>query len=421
MDKKENIDFEQIMLFKAGTFNNVETTEEHLNDMVAFAQDHPNIYADLKMDHIDDKEKRDTKFKVFENFPYSLGKIKNLAVKAGKLFGDYINVFEPVKNSLKDKLITTHSAEIYYNVTSKKTGKKYKAVLGAVALLPAGKLPALMEVFEPYMYELGFNSSDFIFDKKVLCEFSERENFMNKEQYEKMVMAYGGKKKSFEEFEAMPEDEKDGYLKSMKDMIDEKKEMMQEKKEKQKGVFAMEQEKMTADLQAVIERNQELERRLNSLAEVESKRTELLEAKLQEYERKIKSERVEKVLFSLIRSEQPKLLPAHEIKAKALLMSADDNKKVNYSIDGNNIEKSFFELAVDLLESLPEIKQSYSEKSIVAKGENVSVSSDEVEPGMDVNTLLAAKSVAKKYENDKDISKLSEAELLKVYAAEGLI
>lgn len=553
--EKPQTDFKRVLLFKAGKFNGVTTTPEDLRSMVAFSKEHENILPDLKIDHIDDKENRDSKFKVFENFPFSLGKITNLEYNEAEqaLYGDYVNVFEPVKNALDDKLLTTHSAEIYYNVASKKTGKKYPAVLTAVAILPAGKPPALMEVFQPYMYELEnyqgelstfadfeyqdkafyqvgitdfpvqgenkqvslYNTQYPIFDpdyardlkenypeiwrkggniegnnqynrllpivtrqnkkpltdtedmairkreawaarhlkdfrlagvvaqikwfvigdngegymKRLINEEKKKykktfnlEGMMDKQMYEAKMESFGcgSKKMSYESFQKLSDDEKQQYLDimknlSMKEEDEEESEEMMTEKEPEKmpvGKFSIEK---------VLKKNEELEKKLNSLVEAENRRADILEARIQEYEKKAKSERVDKVIFSLSGADNLKLLPSMADKARALLMAADESQKVNYSVDGQTVEKSQFELTVEFLNGLPSQKAVFSAKSIVASQDDVSVSEDEIKGGLSVDSVLAVKKIAKKYGQEKDLSKMSESELLSVYAGEGLI
>ena len=78
-------------------------------------------------------------------------------------------------------------------------------------------------------------------------------------------------------------------------------------------------------------------------------------------------------------------------------------------------------MTVEFLNGLPSQKAVFSAKSIVASQDDVSVSEDEVQGGLSVDSVLAAKKVAKKYGQEKDLSKMSESELLSVYAGEGLI
>ncbi len=543
--EKNKTDFKRVLLFKAGEFNGVKTTPQDLRDMVAFSKEHENIMPDLKIDHVDSKDKRDSRFKVFENFPFSLGKITNLEYDENEraLYGDYINVFEPVKNALDDKLLTTHSAEIYYNVSSKKTGKKYKAVLTAVAILPAGKPPALMEVFEPYMYDLqagqdvgltSFDEFDYqeaclyqitdyptkgedqkislyntgfaIFDPDYAKDLKEKypeiwakggniegnnqyrrllpivtrqnkqattpteemaikkreawgarhlkdfrvpgvvaqikwfvvgsrgegymkdlinqekkkykfslEGKMDQKMYEAKMQDFGCGKKgmAYGAFMDLPEEEQAKYLSMMQEMFKGKGEKMDGEKEPQEV-------EVNFSFNDVARKNEELEKKLNSLMQAESKRAEALEARIAEYEKKAKSERVEKILFNLSGTDSVKLLPAVVDKARMLLMSADDSKKVSYSVDGGQAEKSVFDLATDLLNSLPDSKQVFSAKSIVASQDDVQVFDNEIKDGLSVDSVLASKKIAKKYSSE-NLANLSEAELFKIYANEGVI
>lgn len=433
--ENESADFEKVHLFNAGTFNGISNKPEHLRSMVEFAKDHPNIYADLKLDHIDDKKSRDTKFKIFENFPYVLATIKNLSVNADgtKLFGDYVKVFEPVKNALKDKLLRTHSAEIFYNVTSRKTGKKYPAVLGAVAILPAGKMPALMEVFKPYMYRLNGISDAITFENKLVCNF-EKENYsMSEQDYEIKMKKYRDKGmtcKSFSEFMKMDEEGKTKYMDMMEDEYQNKMKSENEKKEGlmpakneasaevTKGEFSLDQIK--AEMDAIREMKANYESAISEMKDQFKKDAEHYKAEYEALQTARKQDQVNAFVDGLIKSETPKLLPAQREKAVFALMSLDNSKKVNYSIDGKEVEKSSFELVSELLKSLPEIKQVYSEKPVVKGDGELAVYENELIAGEDVDAALADKKVKQKY-SDKDFENMTEAEIEKIYKAEGLI
>lgn len=400
--EKEQIDFKKILIFKSGTFNNIKTTPEHLADIVRFFEDHQNIYADLKLDHIEDKKERDDLYPLFKNFPYSLGKIKDLetAKNNTELYGDYINVLKPIKNAIDDKLLTTHSAEIYYNVTSKTTGKKYKAVLAAVALLPAGKLPALMEVFKPYMYELQQTEaadnpfmSGFEWESKEVCqliieEYQESQeifSFMTKENYEKQMKLYaecGMKTKKYEEYEKMTDTEKMAYENMMKEKYQE---YMKSKKKfeleditmsnqaqaesKKDDSTPSKQNYSIADLADQIEslrkEKQAYAAAINELKTSAQKEAEFYKAEFEKLNTEKKRERVNNFVSGLIKSENPKLLPAQKDLAVYALMSANENVKVNYSFGDSEVSKSNYDLIVDLLSALPEIQQVYSQKSVV--------------------------------------------------------
>jgi len=408
---QEKVDFTNILLFKSGTFNNIKSDPEHLEGMVNFQNDHPLIYADLKLDHIDDKKTRDETYPVFKNFPFTLGRVKKLKTKDNntELYGDYINVFEPVKAALDDKLFTTHSAEIYYNVTSKETKKKYPAVLGAVSILPAGKFPALMEVFKPYMYDLGdsendesilsFNQDsflkDFEYEKKIVCNldfnFSKEFEKMPKEQYQQKMKKYmdeNMKCKSYDDYMKMDEAGRKDYEAFMEDKY---KEMMGDKRKKKfeaegfglvpgsdsdistppkAEVFSMEA-LTTAIKNAGVSTDKENAalKQISDLVTDSNKkafaRVSTLENQLLNITNNEKKLNVSNFVDTLIDSETPQLLPKHKEKAIYALMSCDSTQKVNYNLEGKDIEKTSFELLKELLSDLPKIQQKFSITSFV--------------------------------------------------------
>ena len=439
----DTIDFSNVFIFSVGTFNNVLTLSKHIKSMVEFQNDHANIYADLKLDHKDSKDDRDEVYKIFENFPYSLAKIKNLSTNSDgtKLYGDYINVFKPVKNALNDKLLTTHSAEIYYNVTSKKTGKHYPAVLGSVAILPAGKLPALMEVFKPYMYESEIvdnsniiNFNDFIdFESKLICNFGE-EVLMTEKEYQNKMKKYidkSMKSKSFPDFLKMKEDEKDMYMKHMEEeyarYIDEDKKKEYKNNFKLEGL-GMPEATQSNDFSSVEKELNEIRAEratyktaMDAMVSQMKEENEFYKKEFQALQMKKKQDAVNSIVDVLINSNVPKLLPAQKSKAIFALMGADDSKKVNYSIDGVDVEKSNFDLVVDLLNSLPENKQEFETESIVRSDSGISITDKEVSlANVSPESLLLDKQIRAKYA-DKNLDVMSEDELIELYKIEGAI
>jgi hypothetical protein len=291
-------------------------------------------------------------------------------------------------------------------------------MLAAVAILPAGKPPALMEVFSPYMYELEQSQdngltdfSGFEYENKSIYSIG---GSMNKQDYEAKMDGFGCKKRmSFESFAKLTDEEKQEYLETMKDKFKKGDKMDGKEKEPVAAKFSFDD---------ILEKNSELEKKLNSLLESESRRAEALESRIADYERKARAERVEKIMYSLTNTDVPKLLPAMADKARLLLNNADDSKKVNYSFDGQNLEKSVFELAVDLLESLPENKQVFSNDSIVANQDDIRIFASEIEKGTDVDSVIAFKKAEKHFSlQGKDINNLTEDEIMAYYKSQGLI
>lgn len=221
MTDTQKIDFKDVEIFSTGVFNGKKTTLADLQDAVKAYND-LGVMPDLKLTHEDTKTDRDKKYKFFENFPLVVGKIANLRLVGEKLIGDYINVLEPIKKMITDKLLITHSAEMYRDIKAKTTNTNYKAIFTAVALLPAGELPALFEVFKPYMYKLeelicqeSAHIDIFNHEQKLIYVFSEEKNTMTEEQYKKAMKAYSGKGMTllpYVKFSAMNAEEQKLYM-----------------------------------------------------------------------------------------------------------------------------------------------------------------------------------------------------------------
>jgi len=226
------IDFPNVEIFSTGTFNGKVTTLEDLQDAVK-AYNELGYMPDIKITHEDTKADRDKRYDIFKKFPFILGKVANLRLVANKLIGDYVNVLEPVKKMIQDKLLITHSAEYYRNIKADNANKSYKALFSAVALLPVGEIPALFEVFKPYMYGLEKSSienfeslhiDDFEHGKKLIYVISEEINTMTEEEYKKAMMKYsemGMSIMSFAKFSALSEAAQKEYMDKMKEESDE--------------------------------------------------------------------------------------------------------------------------------------------------------------------------------------------------------
>jgi|TARA_Y100000310_G_scaffold90528_3_gene87827 hypothetical protein len=436
-------DFTEIKLFKAGKFNGKEYTNEHLKSMVAFYNDHQNIKADITFDHMPDKDKRDKKHPSFKNFPFSLGKISKLVFDGEWVKGCYSNVFEPIKKALKDKLYTTHSIECYLDVKSQVTKKSYAAVLSAVSILPAGTMPALAEVFEPYMYSLDtFNLDGFDFGKKEVCNFRNEvyQKMIDKEAYEKMMKKYddmGMGVKAFEAYEDMPDEKKDVYVRGLEEKYKRLKAYKNELDEEDNNIYKKEIYNMSTEekkpdvgfsndeIKAIADNNAELTKQLHSLMEAQKQTNSLQATMLEDLTAKAKDSKVEKVLHSLSSGDTPKLEVNQLEKAKALLLNADDDKKVKFAFGDKEVEKTQFELAVDFMNTLPEQKQVHVSDSIVKKDGDFEVSDAELMQAdrssqQSVDSVIANKKFMAKNKTI-DFSTATEDELQEAMISDGLL
>ena len=206
----ETTDFKRIKLLSVGDYKNdkngkptIKVTEKVLTGMVEAYKDlENNTLPDIIFDHTDTKADRDKEFTVidpegkekqlFGRMPYVIGKIKNLIKVGNDLYGDFINVFKPIKNALDDKLLTSLSAEFFLDIKSNATGKTYPGVLTGVAILPGAKWPELFDKFKPYMFGLEdvnnypepirFSLSDIESENKVICKLQDLENQKENDQ-----------------------------------------------------------------------------------------------------------------------------------------------------------------------------------------------------------------------------------------------
>ena len=224
-----SVDFKKIKLLSIGDYKNdkngnptIKVTEKVLDGMVqAFNDLKDNTLPDLIIDHKDTKDERDKAFtvpdkdnkpvKVFGRLPFSVGKITNLQRLGDSLYGDFINVFEPIKNAMKDKLLTSLSSEFFLDIKSNVTDKVYDGVLTAVAILPGGTWAELFDKFEPYMFSLDnikhpifrFSLDSFETDNKIVFNLLQdyfikklqaKETEMSKEEYQKKIQKFMDKK-----------------------------------------------------------------------------------------------------------------------------------------------------------------------------------------------------------------------------------
>lgn len=243
-----SVDFKKIKLLSIGDYKNdkngnptIKVTEKVLDGMVQSFNDlKDNTLPDLIIDHKDTKDERDKAFtvpdkdnkpvKVFGRLPFSVGKITNLQRLGDSLYGDFINVFEPIKNAMKDKLLTSLSSEFFLDIKSNVTDKVYDGVLTAVAILPGGTWAELFDKFKPYMFNLDelkesikFNLDSFNTENKIIFNLQNlqtKESEMTKEEYQKKVQKFMDKKMkcaNYEQFMAMNEGEQKEYMSMMED------------------------------------------------------------------------------------------------------------------------------------------------------------------------------------------------------------
>lgn len=456
-----SVDFKKIKLLSIGDYKNdkngnptIKVTEEVLDGMVqAFNDLKDNTLPDLIIDHKDTKDERDKAFtvpdkegkptKVFGRLPFSVGKITNLQRLGDSLYGDFINVFKPIKNAMKDKLLTSLSSEFFLDIKSNVTDKIYDGVLTAVAILPGGTWAELFDKFKPYMFNLDelkesikFNLDSLNTENKIIFNLQNlqaKETKMSKEEYQKKVQKFMDKKMkcaNYEQFMAMNEGEQKEYMSMMEDKYNKfslaglgELEVPNVENEKQK--FSMED--LMKKFESLDSENKELKQNLFSLVNKTDKKLDeennLLRQQIQEIKSQEKRKEVIKfVNDKLIELNKFDVADKEELENGLTAIATASNQPVKFSVGGVETVTDTFAFVSKMLEKAA-VKNTFSHSPIVAHGENgLTVTRQEIEAsnGASVDELLQDKKIRFAHK-DKDFSSMSESELQAIYEQEGII
>lgn len=465
-----SVDFKKIKLLSIGDYKNdkngnptIKVTEKVLDGMVnAFNDLKDNTLPDLIIDHKDTKDERDKAFtvpdkegkptKVFGRLPFSVGKITNLQRLGDSLYGDFINVFEPIKNAMKDKLLTSLSSEFFLDIKSNVTDKVYDGVLTAVAILPGGTWAELFDKFKPYMFNLDelqepvkFNFESFNTENKIVFNLQNylkdyfieklqaKETKMSKEEYQKKVQKFMDKKMkcaNYEQFLAMNEGEQKEYMSMLEDKYNKfslaglgELEVPNVENEKQK--FSMED--LMKKFESLDSENKELKQNLFSLVNKTDKKLDeennLLKQQIQEIKSQEKRKEVIKfVNDKLIESNKFDVADREKLENGLTAIAVSSNQPVKFSVGGVETVTDTFAFVAEMLEKA-QVKNTFSHSPIVAKGENgLTVTRQEIEKsnGANPEDLLQDKKIRFAHK-DKDFNSMSESELQAIYEAEGII
>ncbi len=457
-----SVDFKKIKLLSIGDYKNdrngnptIKVTEKVLDGMVdAFNDLKDNTLPDLIIDHKDTKDERDKAFtvpdkdnkpvKVFGRLPFSVGKITNLQRLGDSLYGDFINVFEPIKNAMKDKLLTSLSSEFFLDIKSNVTDKVYDGVLTAVAILPGGTWAELFDKFEPYMFSLDnikhpifrFSLDSFETDNKIIFNsqnLQTKETEMLKEEYQKKIQKFMDKKMkcaNYDQFLAMNEDEQKEYMSMMEDKYNKfslaglgELEVPNVENEKQK--FSMDD--LMKKFESLDSENKELKQNLFSLVNKTDKKLDeennLLRQQIQEIKSQEKRKEVIKfVNDKLIESNKFDVADRERLENGLTAIATASNQAIKFSVSGQEVATDAFSFVAEMLEKAA-VKNTFSHSPIVAHGENgLTVTRQEIEAsnGASVDELLQDKKIRFAHK-DKDFSSMSESELQAIYEQEGII
>lgn len=457
-----SVDFKKIKLLSIGDYKNdkngnptIKVTEKVLDGMVqAFNDLKDNTLPDLIIDHKDTKDERDKAFtvpdkdnkpvKVFGRLPFSVGKITNLQRLGDSLYGDFINVFEPIKNAMKDKLLTSLSSEFFLDIKSNVTDKVYDGVLTAVAILPGGTWAELFDKFKPYMFSLDnikhpifrFSLDSFETDNKIIFNsqnLQTKETKMSKEEYQKKIQKFMDKKMkcaNYEQFLAMNEGEQKEYMSMMEDKYNKFSlaglgELEVDNKENEKQKFSMED--LMKKFESLDSENKELKQNLFSLVNKTDKKLDeennLLRQQIQEIKSQEKRKEVIKfVNDKLIESNKFDVADREKLENGLTAIATASNQAIKFSVSGQEVATDAFSFVAEMLEKAA-VKNTFSHSPIVAHGENgLTVTRQEIEKsnGASVDELLQDKKIRFAHK-DKDFSSMSESELQAIYEQEGII
>lgn len=375
------MDFKHIKIFNTGNFNGINHTLEHLQDAVQAQQDFKDKFLPgLKFTHEDTKSLRDEKYKALANLPFILGSTDNFTLEGNSIFCDFIEIFPAIEKALQDKLIKTHSVEAYYNIKFKESNKTYKMMITAVSFLPVKEIPALVEVFKPYMYNLDsnntdmennenlqpvtvqlkdFNIDDFSYEKKLIYKIGEKRT-MDKLVYENMMkpfQAKGVQCMGYDEFIAMTPEQQAAYVAEIAAKLEEILNAVknEEGSEMVKSSFSLKDiegvfsKMLDANLTA-----SKFSQKINDVANQQIKANETLEKNYEALITKMKRDEVTAFVHKFSKSPNPSLPIANEEMAIELLMAVSDDKKTNFSVDNNKL--GLETLVKNFISSLPVIE-----------------------------------------------------------------
>jgi len=437
------MDFKHIKIFNTGNFNGINHTLEHLQDAVQAQQDFKDKFLPgLKFTHEDTKSLRDEKYKALANLPFILGSTDNFTLEGNSIFCDFIEIFPAIEKALQDKLIKTHSVEAYYNIKFKESNKTYKMMITAVSFLPVKEIPALVEVFKPYMYNLDnnntdmennqelqpitvqlkdFNINDFSFEKKLIYiyEIGEKRT-MDKLVYENMVKPFaakGVKCMAYEDFIAMTPEQQAAYVAEIAAKLEE---ILNAVKNEEGSEMMSKSSFSLKDIENVVSNmlnaNLETSKFSQKIGDIATKQIKVNEDLQKNYEAlvtKMKKDEVTAFVHKFSKSATPSLPVASEDMAIELLMAASDDTKTNFSVNNNKL--GLETLVKNFISSLPVI-ESKTTKEVFKTNDGLEVNDAfRAKFGYDADVTkeqIEQDQKVRKYMEDKQVSYFEAAEAL---------
>jgi len=421
--------FKHIKIFNTGNFNGINHTLEHLQDAVQAQQDFKDKFLPgLKFTHEDTKSLRDEKYKALSNLPFILGSTDNFTLEGNSIFCDFIEIFPAIEKALQDKLIKTHSVEAYYNIKFKESNKTYKMMITAVSFLPVKEIPALVEVFKPYMYNLDsnntdmennqelqpvtvqlkdFNIDDFSFEKKLIYKIGEKK--MDKLVYENMMKPYAAKGvqcMGYDEFIAMTPEQQAAYVAEIAAKLEEILNAVKNEEGSEMGKSSFSLKDIEGVFSKMLDANltaSKFSQKINDVANQQIKANETLEKNYEALITKMKRDEVTAFVHKFSKSANPSLPIANEEMAIELLMAVSDDKKTNFSVDNNKL--GLEALVRNFISSLPVI-ESKTTKEVFKTADGIVVN-DEVRKQYlpdETDADIALDLKVQKYSLEKNVS-----------------
>lgn len=410
------MDFKHIKIFNTGNFNGINHTLEHLQDAVQAQQDFKDKFLPgLKFTHEDTKSLRDEKYKALANLPFILGSTDNFTLEGNSIFCDFIEIFPAIEKALQDKLIKTHSVEAYYNIKFKESNKTYKMMITAVSFLPVKEIPALVEVFKPYMYNLDsnntdmennenlqpvtvqlkdFNIDDFSYEKKLIYKIGEKRT-MDKLVYENMMkpfQAKGVQCMGYDEFIAMTPEQQAAYVAEIASKLEEILNAVknEEGSEMAKANFkTLTKNDVVEIVKGFVGNQNEIIDSTKELFKIKANSdSQVLELQklVKELKDNDKRKDVTAFVYKFSKSATPSLPIANEDMAIEMLMAASDDTKTNFSVNNNKL--GLETLVKNFISSLPVIESKTTREVF------------KTNDGLEVNEAFRAK-----YSYDADVTK----------------
>jgi hypothetical protein len=296
----------------------------------------------------------------------------------------------------------------------------------AISFLPVKELPALVEVFEPYMYKLNepennqelqpitvklkdFNIDDFSYEKKLIYKIGEKRT-MDKTVYENMMKPFAAKGvqcMGYDEFMAMTPEQQAAYVAEIAAKLEE---VLNAVKSEEGGEMAKASFSLTANdvkiLKDIVDnqnKNVDATKELFKIKSNSDNQVIELQKLVKELKDNDKRKEVTAFVHKFSKSDKPSLPIANEEMAIEMLMAVSDSQKTNFSVDNNQL--GLEALVRNFISSLPVI-ESKTTKEVFKTADGIVVN-DEVRKQYlpdETDADIALDLKVQKYSLEKNVS-----------------